>query len=106
MIDRYNTKNPIIGTLYLTATHLIFVEPETNKETWVSFFFPLCNGLLRYYVVICLLLSLAVGFITGSGSCSTCYRFLFIVFLLLASLDLKTPISRNHIHIIFGKRTS
>lgn len=36
MIDRYNTKNPIVGTLYLTATHLIFVEPETNKETWVS----------------------------------------------------------------------
>lgn len=36
MIDRYNTKNPILGTLYLTATHLIFVEPDTNKETWVS----------------------------------------------------------------------
>ncbi|KAL5286475.1 MTMR6 family protein [Megaselia abdita] len=35
MIDRYNTKNPIVGTLYLTATHLIFVEPETNKETWI-----------------------------------------------------------------------
>lgn len=54
MIDRYNTKNPIVGTLYLTATHLIFVEPETNKETWVSFdcsvfFFDL---LLRRYVII------------------------------------------------------
>uniref|UniRef100_A0A1A9W9M5 Myotubularin phosphatase domain-containing protein n=1 Tax=Glossina brevipalpis TaxID=37001 RepID=A0A1A9W9M5_9MUSC len=35
MIDRYNTKNPIVGTLYLTATHLIFVEPDTNKETWI-----------------------------------------------------------------------
>uniref|UniRef100_A0A1A9VST7 Myotubularin phosphatase domain-containing protein n=1 Tax=Glossina austeni TaxID=7395 RepID=A0A1A9VST7_GLOAU len=35
MIDRYNTKNPILGTLYLTATHLIFVEPDTNKETWI-----------------------------------------------------------------------
>lgn len=35
MIDRYNSKNPIVGTLYLTATHLIFVEPDTNKETWV-----------------------------------------------------------------------
>lgn len=36
MIDRYNAKNPIVGTLYVTATHLIFVNPETNKETWVS----------------------------------------------------------------------
>ncbi|XP_075166407.1 myotubularin related protein 6 isoform X2 [Haematobia irritans] len=35
MIDRYNTKNPIVGTLYLTATHLIFVEPDSNKETWI-----------------------------------------------------------------------
>lgn len=35
MIDRYNTKNPTVGTLYLTATHLIFVEPDSNKETWV-----------------------------------------------------------------------
>lgn len=36
MIDRYNTKNPTIGTLYITATHIIFVDPETNKETWVN----------------------------------------------------------------------
>lgn len=35
MIDRYNTKNPSVGTLYLTATHTIFVDPEANKETWV-----------------------------------------------------------------------
>lgn len=35
MIDRYSSKNAIIGTLYLTATHLIFVEPDTNKETWI-----------------------------------------------------------------------
>lgn len=36
MIDRYNSKNSIVGTLYLTTTHLIFVDPEANKETWVS----------------------------------------------------------------------
>jgi len=41
MIDRYNTKNPTVGTLYLTATHLIFVEPDSNKETWVSWPAPL-----------------------------------------------------------------
>ncbi|XP_063699904.1 myotubularin-related protein 6 isoform X2 [Culicoides brevitarsis] len=35
MVDRYNTKNPSLGTLYLTATHLIFVDPEINKETWI-----------------------------------------------------------------------
>lgn len=35
MVDRYNTKSPSIGTLYLTATHLIFVDPEANKETWI-----------------------------------------------------------------------
>jgi hypothetical protein len=35
MIDRYNNKNFSVGTLYMTATHLIFVD-TTNKETWVS----------------------------------------------------------------------
>lgn len=65
MIDRYNVKNPTIGTLYITATHIIFVDPETNKETWVcvihysrtsfafnSFFnsFILLNG-IRYIFI-------------------------------------------------------
>lgn len=36
MLDRYNTKKPLVGTLYITATHTIFVEPESNKETWVK----------------------------------------------------------------------
>lgn len=36
MIDRYNSKNPTVGVLYLTATHLIFVDPDANKETWVG----------------------------------------------------------------------
>lgn len=36
MIDRYNSKNPIVGTLYITATHILFVDPETSKETWVD----------------------------------------------------------------------
>jgi hypothetical protein len=25
----------VIGTLYLTATHIIFVDPDGKKETWV-----------------------------------------------------------------------
>ncbi|XP_076315839.1 myotubularin related protein 6 [Tachypleus tridentatus] len=35
MLDRFNSKKPSLGTLYLTATHLIFVDPEGKKETWV-----------------------------------------------------------------------
>ncbi|XP_078601978.1 phosphatidylinositol-3,5-bisphosphate 3-phosphatase MTMR6-like isoform X1 [Branchiostoma floridae x Branchiostoma japonicum] len=33
--DRFNTRKPAIGTLYLTATHLIFVDPNSKRETWV-----------------------------------------------------------------------
>lgn len=35
MLDRFDSKLPSKGTLYLTATHLIFVDPEGKKETWV-----------------------------------------------------------------------
>ena len=35
LLDRFNTK-AVVGTLYLTATHLIFVDPAGKKETWVS----------------------------------------------------------------------
>uniref|UniRef100_A0AAY4EJU3 Myotubularin phosphatase domain-containing protein n=1 Tax=Denticeps clupeoides TaxID=299321 RepID=A0AAY4EJU3_9TELE len=37
LINRYNAKNPAIGTLYLTATHLIYVETynDTRKEAWI-----------------------------------------------------------------------
>ncbi|XP_049938411.1 myotubularin-related protein 6 isoform X1 [Schistocerca serialis cubense] len=35
MLDRYNTRKPSVGTLYLTATHLIFVDPDGKKETWI-----------------------------------------------------------------------
>lgn len=26
----------IQGTIYLTSTHLIFIDPEGKRETWVS----------------------------------------------------------------------
>ncbi|XP_075233257.1 uncharacterized protein LOC142331320 [Lycorma delicatula] len=39
MLDCYNMRKPSQGTLYLTATHLIFVDPENKKETW----FPLSS---------------------------------------------------------------
>uniref|UniRef100_T1IU07 Myotubularin phosphatase domain-containing protein n=1 Tax=Strigamia maritima TaxID=126957 RepID=T1IU07_STRMM len=35
MLDRFNTKQPSLGTLYLTTTHLIFVNPDAKKETWI-----------------------------------------------------------------------
>uniref|UniRef100_UPI00398E601C phosphatidylinositol-3,5-bisphosphate 3-phosphatase MTMR8 isoform X3 n=1 Tax=Pristiophorus japonicus TaxID=55135 RepID=UPI00398E601C len=37
LLDRFTSKKPALGTLYLTATHLIFVEssPEIRRETWI-----------------------------------------------------------------------
>ncbi|KAM6149803.1 phosphatidylinositol-3-phosphate phosphatase MTMR7 [Erethizon dorsatum] len=37
LVDRVSSKKPALGTLYLTATHVIFVEnaPDTRKETWI-----------------------------------------------------------------------
>ncbi|XP_064206440.1 myotubularin-related protein 8 [Anguilla rostrata] len=37
LLDRYTSKKPAVGTLYLTATHLIYVETTGNvrKETWI-----------------------------------------------------------------------
>ncbi|XP_062341709.1 myotubularin-related protein 8 [Osmerus eperlanus] len=36
LLDRHAAKKPLVGTLYLTATHLIFVDTSSNtrKETW------------------------------------------------------------------------
>ncbi|XP_030066098.1 phosphatidylinositol-3,5-bisphosphate 3-phosphatase MTMR8 [Microcaecilia unicolor] len=37
VLDRYTSKKPATGTLYLTATHLIYVDTsaEVRKETWI-----------------------------------------------------------------------
>ncbi|CAH1777080.1 unnamed protein product [Owenia fusiformis] len=35
LIDRFNSKKSSNGTLYLTATHLIFVDPQGKQETWI-----------------------------------------------------------------------
>ncbi|KAG5889272.1 hypothetical protein JTB14_007034 [Gonioctena quinquepunctata] len=34
MLDRYS-KTPSQGTLHLTTTHLIFVDPDARRETWI-----------------------------------------------------------------------
>ena len=38
LVDRLQNQKTS-GTLYVTATHLIFVDPAGKHETWVS---PLC----------------------------------------------------------------
>ena len=35
LVDRLNSGNPDVGTLYLTPTHVIFVEPKVKKEQWI-----------------------------------------------------------------------
>jgi len=35
LVDRLNYANPDIGTLYLTPTHVIFVDPNIKKEYWI-----------------------------------------------------------------------
>lgn len=35
LLDRFHAYKPSIGTLYMTATHLIFVDPTGSKETWI-----------------------------------------------------------------------
>jgi len=36
MLDKYSN-NHSIGTLYLTVTHLIFVERSGKKKIWVNY---------------------------------------------------------------------
>lgn len=36
MLDRFNSRKSSTGSLYLTATHLIFFDPDRKKETWVK----------------------------------------------------------------------
>ena len=33
--DSTKTHNTVLGTLYLTATHLIFIDKEAQQETWI-----------------------------------------------------------------------
>uniref|UniRef100_A0A1B0AAZ5 Myotubularin phosphatase domain-containing protein n=1 Tax=Glossina pallidipes TaxID=7398 RepID=A0A1B0AAZ5_GLOPL len=89
MIDRYNTKNPILGTLYLTATHLIFVEPDTNKETWEEE-----RPKKDYFYSILLLIPLsrkaAETLEERHGSHCTCFRILHMHIASIEKLPLTT----------------
>ena len=35
LMDKYNPKASPTGNLYLTTSHLIFIEDKLNKETWI-----------------------------------------------------------------------
>ncbi|XP_071951261.1 phosphatidylinositol-3,5-bisphosphate 3-phosphatase MTMR6-like [Antedon mediterranea] len=35
LVDRFHSRKPAMGALYLTATHLIFSDPAGKKETWI-----------------------------------------------------------------------
>ena len=35
LLDRLNPRNSPVGTLYLTTSHLIFIEAQAKKEVWV-----------------------------------------------------------------------
>lgn len=35
LVDRLNYAKPDVGTLYLTPTHVIFVDPTSKKEYWI-----------------------------------------------------------------------
>lgn len=35
LVDRLNYSSPNVGTLYLTPTHVIFVDPSSKKEYWI-----------------------------------------------------------------------
>lgn len=44
LLDRYTNRRAASGTLYLTATHLIYVDAsaEVRKETWVCAILGAC----------------------------------------------------------------
>lgn len=53
LLDRYANRKTANGTLYLTATHLIYVDAssEVRKETWVRVILGAClNTNMRYKV--------------------------------------------------------
>ena len=37
LLERFSARNTAIGTLYLTTTHLIFVDNAGKKEIWVRY---------------------------------------------------------------------
>lgn len=53
LLDRYANRKAANGTLYLTATHLIYVDAssEVRKETWVCVILGACLNTNMSYKV-------------------------------------------------------
>lgn len=93
MLDRYS-KTPSQGTLYLTATHLIFVDPDAKKETWVSelifinilytFFTQTIFQILHMHIATLEKLPLTT---TGSPLLIRCKTFLSVTFVIPRERD-------------------
>lgn len=37
LVERFTSRRNAVGVLYLTATHLIYVDHDNKRETWVRF---------------------------------------------------------------------
>lgn len=69
MLDRFNNKKTNTGTLHLTATHLIFIDPEGKKEAWI----------LHNHIAAVIKLPIST---TGSPLLIRCKNFLSVTFVI------------------------
>lgn len=74
LIDRLNYDNPDVGTLYLTPTHVIFVDPDSKKEYWILL------------MLVCSIEKLPSS-ITGTPLFIKCKNFLHVTFLIPKEKD-------------------
>lgn len=51
LVERFSSRRNAVGSLYLTATHLIYVDHDNKRETWVRLFYRLNSKL---YKLVCI----------------------------------------------------
>uniref|UniRef100_A0A0A9W4V3 phosphatidylinositol-3,5-bisphosphate 3-phosphatase n=1 Tax=Lygus hesperus TaxID=30085 RepID=A0A0A9W4V3_LYGHE len=74
MLDRYNVRNVCMGNLFVTTTHLLFVEHNNNKATWI------------YHTQISSVEKLSLS-TTGSPLLVRCKTFLSVTFVIPRERD-------------------
>lgn len=52
-MDGYNQQRTTNGVLYVTTSHLIFVDPAGKRETWV----------MKYFFTKCILIQFLLGYL-------------------------------------------
>lgn len=48
LVERFSSRRNALGSLYLTATHVIYVDHDNKRETWViveNFLLLMCEWL-------------------------------------------------------------